>query len=107
MEPIDRMRKAKQKAGQPKPPKIHQATPVEPAKVKQPQQPKRKKFVGGRLPDLSAFALWYDANAILWTGTLTVEGVEFKATAKSVYGLLSKLDTLHRKHANIRVIPQE
>ncbi len=59
-------------------------------------------FVGGfnprgRLPDGARFAAVYDAAAVRWTGTLTIDGVTYECAASSVRKLLSKLDVAYRE----------
>jgi hypothetical protein len=49
-----------------------------------------------RLPNGSNFNVTYDAATEIWTGTLTVEGVTFQATASAVFQLLKQLDQLYR-----------
>lgn len=52
----------------------------------------------GRLPDLSAFAVWYDAAKQTWTGTLEVAGhPPFAASASGVFRLLQELDGMYRR----------
>ena len=53
--------------------------------------------VPDRLPDGSQFQVRFDAPAQLWRGSLTVGAKTcFLAESRSVFGLLSKLDTLYR-----------
>jgi hypothetical protein len=54
-----------------------------------------------RLPGGSTFAATYDAEAVAWTGQLTIlsadgERQEFFATASAVFKLMAKLDGLYR-----------
>jgi hypothetical protein len=56
-----------------------------------------------RLPDGSAFAVTYDAQAVKWSGTLTVpaEGAAkvFEGEAGAVFKLLTALDAQYRRWA--------
>jgi hypothetical protein len=69
------------------------------ARQTHPEQGHQEK---GRLPDLSAFAVWYSAFSKQWTGTLEViEGDgpvrRFEASASGVFDLLRRLDHLYRE----------
>jgi hypothetical protein len=62
----------------------------------QPTARQRRTPTAGRLPDNSSFALLYDAAAQAWTGTLTVGGTVFEASASGVGTLCGALDTAYR-----------
>lgn len=68
--------------------------PSRPPMHKQPRRP--------RLPDGATFRVQFDATKTTWHGVLTISPdglyqLEFTDKAKSVFGLLSKLDTQYRK----------
>jgi septal ring factor EnvC (AmiA/AmiB activator) len=54
------------------------------------------KSLKPRLPDGARFAATYDATAVQWTGTLTVDGVTFERSGSSLNKLLHKLDDVYR-----------
>ncbi|HSX22311.1 MAG TPA: hypothetical protein VLE97_06000 [Gaiellaceae bacterium] len=54
------------------------------------------KALKPRLPDGARFAATYDASAVQWTGTLTVDGVTFERQGSSLSKLLHKLDDVYR-----------
>jgi hypothetical protein len=54
------------------------------------------KSLKPRLPDAARFVATYDAAAVQWTGTLSVEGVTFERQGSSLNKLLHKLDDVYR-----------
>lgn len=54
------------------------------------------KALKPRLPDGSHFAATFDAAAVKWTGTLTVDGATFPRQGSSLNKLLHKLDDVYR-----------
>jgi hypothetical protein len=68
-----------------------------PARKIEPKTLKAKKETPPRLPDGSRFEASYDAAEVLWTGTLTIEGVTFTEKRHSVFTLMHQLDVQYRK----------
>lgn len=62
------------------------------------------KSLKPRLPDGACFAATYDATAVQWTGTLTVDGVTFERSGSSLNKLLHKLDDVYRT-TKVIVVP--
>ena len=54
------------------------------------------KSLKPRLPDGARFVAAFDATAVQWTGTLTVEGATFERQGSSLNKLLHKLDDAYR-----------
>jgi hypothetical protein len=80
-----------------------QAAAAERRKARGGPAPRKEKAVrpaAERLPDGSAFAVSYDAQAVQWSGTLTVTtregGKVFEGAAGGVFKLLSALDGQYR-----------
>lgn len=65
----------------------------------QPRKPKGPLESGARLPHASAFALSYDAEKVLWTGTLHIGGTSNSFTAKKsgLLPLCRLLDKMYRE----------
>lgn len=61
---------------------------------------KKKQSVGymfkPRLPNGARFTSTYDATVESWTGTLTIDGAIYEATARSLSKLLHRLDDVYR-----------
>jgi predicted component of type VI protein secretion system len=79
-EPAESPKKGHRGKGRPKPPPVHPAD--------QDQH--------GRLPHLASFHCVYHALDRQWTGSLVVEGKEFRATASGLFTLERNLDALYR-----------
>jgi len=58
----------------------------------------RRLRSASRLPDGSEFRVSYDAATRTWSGVLVVGGDHFATQAGGVFWLLSKLDTIYRRH---------
>lgn len=58
------------------------------------------KALKPRLPDGARFSATYDAAAVQWTGTLTVEGATYERQGSSLNKLLHKLDDVYRATKN-------
>jgi hypothetical protein len=49
-----------------------------------------------RLPDNASFSVVYDAAAVSWAGTLSVDGKVFEGQSSAVFHLLALLDKKYR-----------